>query len=304
MMRCSAQLLQSNLTDRVLRFQGGKIKGMSEKNISKCLKIHKRITSADYRVQELIGMLDDLFGSRHSLSAVQNLDILVVRTHVAGQETVSRDLLLWATEHFKMDVDRGTVAPDAAKAPFGLSISRALLKKRIVNFLHKKFPPPKASETTETWRSINDIFGSMSKFRLSGLEQGSTLAMPWRVAMPPHIQDVTDFLTSLIRGGVLENVLDSFLEKDSLASAEVVLASTDVKATFDLPAALEAARLHGKKNEPEAPEKVPEPPAPTPETTKTTDDVHMEPPAAEDRAVIIASVLKLVVSHAIRGGPA
>ena len=67
-----------------------------------------------------------------------------------------------------------------------------------------------------------------------------------------------NLLTSLLRGDVLENVLDSFLEKDSLASAELVLASTALKATFGLPAALEAARLQSKKNEPE-PETVPEP---------------------------------------------
>ena len=86
--------------------------------------------------------------------------------------------------------------------------------------------------------------------------------------MPPHIQDVMNLLTSLIRGDVLENVLDSFLEKDSLASAELVLASTDLKATFDLPAALEAARLQSKKSESE-PERAPDPEPVKPETEKT-----------------------------------
>ena len=263
----------------LLRFQGGKIKGMSEKNIGKCLKIHKRIAAAEYRVQQIISLMDDAFGSKHTLATVQGLDMLVTRTNVAGQDTLSQALLLWCVENFKMDVDRESCAPDASKIPFGLCISRALLKKRIINFLHKKLPPPKEGDT---WRSIHEIFGTMQKFRDSGLEQGSTVVMPWRSAMPDCIQETVDFITSLVRGGVVDDTLDEFLSKDSLASAELVMGSAAMKSVFDFQGVLEARNADKNKADPMAVEieqaKTPAPEKPEPEIP----DVVMDPPAAED----------------------
>ena len=187
---------------------------MSSKNISKCLKIHKRITAADFRTQEIIADFDDRFGSRHTLASVQSLDILVTRTYVSGNDAVSRSLLLWCLEHFNNDVQRGTVSFDAAKPAFNLAISRSLLKKRIINYVNKKVPMPAKPKGSDPANipTIESIFGSFQKFRNSGLDHGSTLVMTWRASMPCYLQETFDFLTKLTRGGgALDESLDIFL---------------------------------------------------------------------------------------------
>ncbi|CAE7386316.1 unnamed protein product [Symbiodinium sp. CCMP2592] len=252
-----------------LRFGEGKIRGMSAKNISKCLKIHKRLTAADARAQEIIAEFDDRFGSRHTLASQQNLDILVTRTHVSGNEAVSRQLLLWCLEHFENDVQRGTVSFDVAKAAFNLAVSRSLLKKRLINYVSKRVTMPAKPTDGVAIPTIDSIFGTFAKFRNSGLDHGSTLVMTWRASMPSYLQDTFDFLTKLMRGGgPLDESLETFLQKDSLVSAELVLRAQSMKDHFDIVAVTQAASQTAQDEKAaSAPPPVAPPSPPKPEST-------------------------------------
>lgn len=252
----------------LLRFARGKIRGMGSKQISKCLKIFRRVTAPkDSRVVEIIALLDDDYCSRHSLATVGGLDLLVSKTFVNGNPQTSSTLMTWAAECFHLEIIQGVVKPDANSSGLGESINRSLLKRRVINYLSKKLPYSGQSGGNV----LLEIFGSMAKFREHGLEAGSMQTLPWRASLPVHVQEAVDFCTRMVRGGGMEELWNGLLANDPLISAEMVLSSAPFKQTgcFDLPAALEA-HAAGKDAETAPAKEEVEPTAP------------QEPPAASE----------------------
>ncbi|CAE7766111.1 unnamed protein product [Symbiodinium sp. CCMP2592] len=258
---------------------GNKVKGMTAKTIAKNLRIHKRVTACN-GASEIIRELDDFCKGRHALATTQGLDILCSKTNIQNNPSVSSQLLLWCLEQFWLEVREDRLESEPTKDTMTCFVNRALLKRRVLTYCCNKFRPQakpvqveghaEGSASKETWPSLSDLFGSMKKFKASGLEIGSTTKMSW-----DYLSDVVDFNVSLIRGACDKAINTVLVEQGPMVSAEVFLRSPPFVKTgvWDVEATL---RLKDELERPAVSE--PEPAEPVPEQPKEPDTKPVEEP--------------------------
>lgn len=176
-------------------------------------RIHERLAEGGLACQQIIEELDELYGSSHAFSTLMGLEQITTRTAVPKNLPVQRALLLWTLELVSAEMKDGRSDPKLSKDLLSLSISRALLKRRVVQYFSRKFP------RGDAWAKMS----TMDAFKLNF--DGS---LQWLGAHPPWLQEAMSFCAKMVRGHVVIDALfDSALKKDSLLQAEEVFRSDE-----------------------------------------------------------------------------
>ena len=251
---------------------------MKAKQISQALKIYKRVMAAEARVAEIIGELDDMYASRHVLATITGLDSLTVKCHIASNPNVSNSLLLWVAEHLLQDIRAGTICPDESKQGLLLAINRAMLKRRVANYVVKKLTVAEGPDRFAT------TFSSMELFRSSGLV-GDGNSCTWTGTLPPFQVEAVAFLSKVFTtSDTICKLMTDAVAKEPATQAEVFLnsAAFTQSGLYDLSSALAA---HNDWTRPKPAEPTPTPP-PQPDvvTAKEKEDPEPEVVPMEDEA--------------------
>ena len=164
---------------------------MSARTIKLCIRVFERLESLA-GVDNLVGQLDDAFGTLHTLATVAGLEMLCSRTSCPKNKKLEGELVLWSLELWVQEVNLGRVNPNSSKEVLASCINRFLLKRRLVNYIAAKVKQPDVKDVVyEPNRSpstvLHAIFTSMRAFRESGCSQATSAApmtMPWLAALP------------------------------------------------------------------------------------------------------------------------
>ena len=231
------------------------------KNISKLLKIHRRISACKFCVQ-MIEELDDAYGPNHILATVNGLDMISSKSFVQNNPATSSSLMSWMAGSLRREIRAGRLPPDANKEQGSTAFNRFLLKRRLINYLLRKLCLPNTHPAHASYQKLVKCFSSWAAFEASGLDGTTKVTsedMSWLQDLPEFLSELSMFLANIVKGtsGALETQLETDVKKDPTIQPEVVLNSVDFKTNvFNLEEML-AVRNNLL-------EKAAEPPAPTP----------------------------------------
>lgn len=199
-------------------FSEGGIKSMSPTVIGRMLKIAERFEQSGSDAALLVTELDSQFGcAGHALGHHSNLSLVCQRTVVKKNEPVQNQLFLWVLETVRDEIQGQKVDANMGQPALQILITRALLKRRVVHYLARKYGQkdgPLLANLT-----------SLPSFKACGLDQSVPSSLAWLSALPDHEQQVASFAARIIRGTAeIDGLMDELLKKDSLLAPEATAA--------------------------------------------------------------------------------
>ena len=195
-------------------FTEGGVKVMSATVVSRMLKIAERFEAAGSTAALLVTELDSQFGcSGHAFGHHTNLSLVCQRTVVKKNDPVQNQLFLWVLETVRDDIKEQRVDANMGAPLLQILISRALLKRRVVHYLVRKFGQKDGPLVAN--------FSSLTVFKACGLDHSVPSSLGWLCALPDHEQQVASFAARILRGTPeIDQLMDELLKKDNLLAPE------------------------------------------------------------------------------------